>query len=131
MPYQTPQPRRQMKDLRDCTTPAGTATEQGSRELAGPNLVGDRLSSHEEENCFFQCAGIYGQWGRKPEENKSFSSSQCNCFAIFVVVLSSLITKMVITNRKKISDIICTIIHMIYSKTVSTYSLLSVLTDLT
>lgn len=52
---------------------------------------------------------VHGQCGRKAEENQPFLSTQCNCSAIILLALSSLITKMVIANRKtKISDITCT-----------------------
>lgn len=56
------------------------------------------VAFHVQEFKYF-----YGQWGRKAEENKPFSSSQCNRFAIFVPVQSSLIAEVIITNTKKVT----------------------------
>ena len=95
VPQQTAQPRGQTKDLGDYVALGGTAREQGTRELPGPNLgeVGFEIMRK-------QFMHVQGQWERKAEENKPLSSSQCNCSAIFVLV--TLITTMVFTNREKI-----------------------------
>lgn len=100
MPYQTPQPRRQMKDLRDS---GGTAREQGSKELAGSNLRETAFDIKGKQTATCHVQEFMCVQGRQAEENEPFSSFQCNCFAIFVFVLSSLTAKVVITNRKKVT----------------------------
>lgn len=71
MPYQTPQPRRQMKDLRDS---GGTAREQGSRELAGPNLRETAFDIKGKQTAACHVQEFMCVQGRKAEENEPFSS---------------------------------------------------------
>lgn len=59
MPCQTPQPWRQMKDLRDSVTLGGTERDQGSRELAGPNLRETAFDTKRKKTVSFPCSGIY------------------------------------------------------------------------
>lgn len=85
-------------------TLGGTARDQRSRELPGPNLRETAFEIKRKQTVAFyiqEIMCIHGQWGRQAEEKKPFSSSQCNCFAILVLVLFSLIAKVVTTNRKK------------------------------
>lgn len=76
MPCQTPQPWRQMKDLRDHTTLGGTARVQGTKELAGPKLVGTGFlkscGSKLLPSMFRNLCMFMGSAGGKQRKNRHF-----------------------------------------------------------